>query len=59
MSHLRTYNVPLFHNMFYYRSGMVAEAKLNSEPNCKTTPAANSRGGEEYSTVHDMKYKMI
>jgi hypothetical protein len=44
--------------MFYYRSATVAEAKLNSEPDCKTTFTENSRGAEEYSTVHDMKYDM-
>jgi hypothetical protein len=31
---------------------VVEEAELN-QPDCKTTPAANSRGGvQEYSIVH-------
>jgi hypothetical protein len=42
MPHLQTYRVPLFNSMFYYRGATVAEAMLNSKPDCKTTPAANS-----------------
>jgi hypothetical protein len=37
----------------------VVEGELNSEPDCKTTPTANIRRGEEYTTVHDMKYDMM
>jgi hypothetical protein len=58
MSHLQTYRVPLFNSPFYCRSSTVPEAKLNSETDFKTTPAANSREWEEYSTVPDMKYDM-
>jgi hypothetical protein len=48
----------LFDSTYYYRSAAVAEVELNSEPDYKKTPTANSMGGEEYSTVHDMKYDM-
>ena len=49
MPHLWTYRVPLFNSMFYYRNATVAEAELNSKSDCKTTPAAKSRGGvQEY-----------
>jgi hypothetical protein len=52
MPHLWTYRVPLFHSMFYYRSATVAEAKLNSEPDCNTTLAGEGEGRstEQYRT---------
>ena len=58
MLHLRTYMAPLIICIFKHRSSRVAEDELNSELDCMKTPTANSRGGEEYSTVHDMKYNM-
>jgi hypothetical protein len=52
MHHMRIFRVPLFNSTFFCkRSATVAEAEVNSKPECKPTPAANSTGGEEYRGV--------